>query len=66
MKIVFKLTLKSDFFKLNLRMVEVQTMKDVFSHGEKSLELRKNEKFLILRPGGQDYYIVRNKRVSKI
>jgi len=41
-------------------------MKDVFSHGEKSLELRKNEKFLILRPmrcaQGQDLFIARNSR----
>ena len=50
-------------------MIEVQTLKYVFSPGEGSLGLRKNEKFLILRstraPGGQDNYIVRNNMVRK-
>jgi len=45
-------------------MVEVHTKKDVFSQGGRSVELRRNENFLILNPvagpGGQDVYIVRN------
>ena len=42
--------------------------KEVFSQGGNSIALRKNEKILILKPkpgpGGRDFYIVRNSKVS--
>eukprot|EP00092_Neocalanus_flemingeri_P023997 GFUD01026031.1.p1 GENE.GFUD01026031.1~~GFUD01026031.1.p1 ORF type:complete len:262 (+),score=74.55 GFUD01026031.1:45-830(+) len=43
-------------------MVEVKTMKPIFSQGEKSLEVNRNDEFLILRQGGPDIYIARNSR----
>ena len=48
-------------------MVEVQTLRDIFAQGEKSIGLKSNEKFLILRPcqkpGSQESFIVRSIRV---
>eukprot|EP00092_Neocalanus_flemingeri_P012413 GFUD01013381.1.p1 GENE.GFUD01013381.1~~GFUD01013381.1.p1 ORF type:complete len:292 (-),score=96.90 GFUD01013381.1:180-1055(-) len=48
-------------------MVDVLIRKDVYSQGGKSVDLKRNEKFLILKgpmrgPGGKDFYIVRNSK----
>ena len=47
-------------------MVEVITKLSVFSHSERNLTLRKEEKFLIMRESGPECYIARNNKVYAI